>query len=309
MTADPRPRKLLDRMRDKLRTMHLALSTERAYVDWVRRFILFHGKRHPQEMGAREVEAFLTHLAVERNVAASTQNQALAALLFLYRNVLEQDFGWLKNVVLDIPRLQLTIRDAKGAKDRVTLLATAVAPRLRAQLEQVRRLHQQALDEGMAGVLLPHALKEKYPAAELELGWQYVFPSDRPARDPRSGALRRHHVDESGVQKAFRRAVQAAGIAKNVGCHSLRHSFATQLVARGIDLRTVQELLGHKDLRTTQIYVHIVQANGRDIPQELHDILMQQKALCDAMIDEKNKLINDFQMVKNCFNYKDCYQR
>jgi integron integrase len=311
---EPGKPRLLDQVRNRCRVRHLRPKTERAYVNWVRRFVVFHHMRHPLEMGAKEVTEFLTHLAVEGQVAASTQNQALSALLFLYREVLERDFGWLDNVVrarkpktlpvvyspeeamgiigelkgrrwlmgmqlyggglrlneclqqrvkdLDFERLQITVRDGKGEKDRVTLLPQAVVEPLKQHLVNVRQAHERALSEGFGGVQLPYALARKYPNAEREWGWQYVYPSDRPSRDPRSGAWRRHHLDESYMQDAVKAAIRKLGIEKQAGCHTFRHSFATHLLAAGVDIRTVQELLGHKDLRTTQIYTHVLNLNG-----------------------------------------------
>ena len=306
--------KLLDQVRHRCRLRHLALSTEDAYVGWIRRYILFHQKRHPLDMGGPEVTAFLTDLAVRGHVAASTQNQALSALLFLYREVLEQEFGWLNDVVrakkpkrlpvvftpeeamaiveelqgirwlmgmllyggglrlqeclrlrvkdLDFEHLQVTVREAKGDKDRFTLLPEAAVEPLQRQLRLVREAHERALREGYAGVELPHALSRKYPRADREWGWQYVFPSDHPSRDPRSGVWRRHHLDPSYLQKAVAAAIRKLGIAKQAGCHTFRHSFATHLLADGTDIRTVQELLGHQDVRTTQIYTHVLRFNG-----------------------------------------------
>ena len=306
--------RLLDRIRHAIRVRHMADSTEKAYVAWARRFILFHNKRHPLEMGKAEVSAFLTHLAVDANVAASTQNQALAALLFLYRTVLERDFGWLDNVVrakkpkhlpavftadeaeavigeltgvrwlvgmllyggglrisegvrsrvkdLDFDRPEITVRDAKGAKDRVTLLPETVVGPLKDHLARVREQHEQAMEAGYGGVHLPFALARKYPNAQFEWGWQYVFPASRPSRDPRSGAYRRHHWDPEDIQDGVRAAIRKLGINKHASCHTFRHTFATELLINDTDIRTVQELMGHKDVRTTQIYTHVLRQNS-----------------------------------------------
>ena len=306
--------KLLDQVRHQCRVRHRALSTEKSYVSWIRRFILFHNKRHPLDMGADEVEAFLTHLAVDGHVAASTQNQALSALLFLYREVLDHDFGWLDNVVraskpkrlpevyspeearlvinklgglrwlmgmllyggglrvmeclrlrikdLGFERLQVTVRDGKGEKDRVTLLPERVTGRLRQHIASVRERHEQAMRNGYGGVELPYALARKYPNAASEWGWQYVFPAVRPTMDPRSGTYRRHHLHASYIQKAVSTITRTLNIDRVVGCHTFRHSFATHLIADGVDIRTVQELMGHKDVRTTQTYTHVVKLNG-----------------------------------------------
>ncbi|MDX9954476.1 MAG: integron integrase [Anaerolineae bacterium] len=304
-------RKLLDQVSDALRLKHYALRTEEAYLHWIKRFILFHNKRHPREMGTPEIRAFLTHLAVEEHVAASTQTQAFSALLFLYREVLQQELdpldleairarkpkrlptvltktevqrvlaqmsGVQKLVAqllygsglrlmeglrlrvhdLEFERLEIQVRDGKGAQDRITMLPATLVEPLRIHLLQVQQLHTQDLERGYGCVFLPDALERKYPHACREWGWQYVFPSDRIAQDPRSEALRRHHLHESGVQKAVRAAAQAAGIVKHVGPHTFRHSFATHLLEAHYDIRTVQELLGHKDVKTTMIYTHVL---------------------------------------------------
>ncbi|MGB9618333.1 MAG: integron integrase [Desulfomonilaceae bacterium] len=311
---EPQPKKLLDQVRDAIRRKHFSIRTEEAYVDWIRRFILFHDKRHPKDMGAPEIEAFLTHLAVEKHVAASTQNQAFSALLFLYREVLKIELdasihaaravkpkrlptvltkdevrrviahlsGPHKLIVqllygsglrlleclrlrvkdLDFSYRTITVRDAKGHQDRVTMLPDSLIPPLRAHLKQVKRLHEEDLARGYGAVYLPDALAEKYPNASREWGWQYVFPADRLSVDPRSGAVRRHHMDESTVQRVVRAAAKAAGIPKSVSPHTFRHSFATHLLENGYDIRTVQELLGHKDVKTTMIYTHVLQRGG-----------------------------------------------
>ncbi len=309
----PAPR-LLDRLREALRARHYSLRTEEAYAGWVRRFILFHGKRHPREMGEREINTFLTDLAIAKKVSASTQTQALSALLFLYRDLLELPFPELEKVVrakkpkrlpvvltkeevrsvlsllegppalvarllygsglrlmealrlrvkdLDLPRHQITVRDGKGQKDRVTMLAASVRGTLVAHLERVRRLHGEDLAAGFGAVYLPDALSRKYPWAAKEWGWQWVFPAASLSFDPRSGVKRRHHLHERVVQVAVRSAVRAAGIAKPASCHTFRHSFATHLLEAGHDIRTIQELLGHKDVTTTMIYTHVLNRPG-----------------------------------------------
>ena len=306
--------KLLDRLRHAVRLRHLALSTEKAYVYWCRRYILYHNKRHPLDMGKEEVELFLTHLAVDQHVSPSTQNQAFSALLFLYREVLECEFGWLDDVVrakrpkyipavfthaestailkrlrgvnwlvcklmygsglrgiealrlrvkdLDLERLQIVIRDAMGHKDRVTILPKTIDKPLREHLLDVKRRHQQAMRDGYGGVELPYALERKYSGAPLEWGWQYVFPAAKPSIDPSSGARRRHHLDRSSIQRAVRRAMREAGIYRHAGLHTFRRSSATRLLEQGTDIRSVQELLGHNDVRTTQISTHVLKQDS-----------------------------------------------
>lgn len=306
----PQAKGLLEEVRRQVRVRHYSLRTEQAYVGWVRRFVWAYGRRHPRELGGKEVEAFLTQLAADGNVAAGTQNQALAALLFLYREVLGVDLPWMEEVVrakrprrvpvvlsreetarllgvmrgeswlmaamlygtgmrlmecvrlrvkdVDFDRREIVVRDGKGAKDRHVPLPEKLRPQLSASIERAGILHARDVAEGGGDVWLPHALARKYMGASRQLGWQYVFPASRKSKDPRSGELRRHHVDEGILQRAVKRAREEAGIVKPVTCHSLRHSFATHLLEAGSDIRTVQELLGHKDLSTTQIYTHVL---------------------------------------------------
>jgi integron integrase len=317
---DARP-KLLQVVREKMRARHFSYRTEQAYVAWMRRFVLYHGKRHPREMGAVEVETFLTHLAIERRVSASTQNQALGAILFLYRHVLEISLPWLENIVrarksmhvpvvlprrdvqsllaaleppfdlialllygsglrltealrlrvkdVDFEYSQIVVRDGKGKKDRVTILADTAAAALRTHLVAVKARHELAMKRGYGGVEVPQRLAQKYPLAPTDWAWQYVFPAARPGRDPRSGAVRRHHLHETSVQRAVRVAARKLGIAKPVGPHTLRHCFATHLLERGYDIRTVQELMGHSDVRTTQIYTHVMKKGAGAVKSPL----------------------------------------
>lgn len=310
------PKKLLDQVRDAIRLKHYAYRTEETYVQWIRRYILFHNKRHPKEMGNAEIEAFLTHLAVEGQVSASTQNQALSALLFLYREVLKLEVanvnairakrpqyvptvltkqeaiaviqhcdGIYQLVVkllygsglrlveglrlrvkdVDFAQQQIVVRDGKGSKSRVTMLPSSIAAELQDHLVGVQRQHQRDLSRGLGSVNLPFALERKYPNANREWIWQYVFPSGSISKDPRSGLLYRHHLHESGVQKSVKRAARAVRLTKRIGCHTFRHSFATHLLESGYDIRTIQELLGHRNVKTTMIYTHVLNRGGRGV--------------------------------------------
>jgi len=321
MASPPPSLRLLDKVRERIRLKHYSIRTEQAYVDWIKRFILFHGKRHPEDMGAPEIVAFLTDLAVERNVAAATQNLARSALLFLYREILVIGLPWLEGVQhakrpsrlpvvltrdevrrvldrfdgthrligallygaglrimegvrlrvkdVDFERREIVVRDGKGAKDRVTMLPRNALVRLRVHLREVRTLHERDLAEGFGAVYLPAALERKWRNAAREWGWQYVFPASTRSTDPRSGAVRRHHLSDQAFQRAMRQAVRDAGIVKPATPHSLRHSFATHLLESGYDIRTVQELLGHSDVSTTMIYTHVLNRGGRAVVSPL----------------------------------------
>lgn len=316
----PTPR-LYDRTIEILRTLHYSRRTERSYVDWIRRYLAFHGHQHPCRLAEEAVNRFLSHLAVAGNVSASTQNQALAALLFLYQHVLERPLDHLGGVVrarrsrrlpvvltrdevgrvlaalsgihrlialllygsglrlleglrlrvkdVDFARGELTVREGKGDKDRRTMLPDAAVAGLREQIDRVRVLHQRDLARGFGSVELPWALERKLPGAAREFCWQYVFPATTIGTDPRSGIRRRHHLHESAVSRAISAAVRRTGLAKRVTAHTFRHSFATHLIEAGYDIRTVQELLGHSDVRTTMIYTHVLNRGGRGVQSPL----------------------------------------
>jgi integron integrase len=321
-TSSPQGKKLLDQLRDQIRLKQYSPRTEKTYIYWVREYILFHDKRHPREMGVLEINQFITHLVVERKASASTQNQALSAILFLYRAVLKIELnenelsftrpkkGKRVPVVLtpaearviishltrpykimvqimygsglrlmeclrlrvkdfDFGNRSLSVYDGKGGDDRITMLPESIITPLQVHLEQVKTLHQKDLAKGFGSVYLPFALERKYPAAHRQWIWQYAFPASTLYTDPETGLTRRHHIHETALQKAIREATRQAGINKRVTPHTFRHSFATHLLQNGYDIRTVQELLGHKDVKTTMIYTHVLHRSGLAVKSPL----------------------------------------
>jgi integron integrase len=308
-------------VRDAIARLHYSARTEEAYVHWIKRFIYFSGKRHPADMGAEEVTAFLNHLARQREVAAATQTQALSALLFLYRQVLGQSLPWLDTLDrvrrparmpsvltrdeahrllacmkgtkwlmasllygaglrlreclklrvkdVDFGYRQILVREGKGAKDRVTMLPGTLMAPLQQHLARVKALHERDLQRGVGDVELPDALARKYPRAQYEWGWKWVFPSHKLSADPKTGVIRRHHVYENYLIRGVKNAARSAGIAKHVSCHTLRHSFATHLLESGYDIRTLQDLLGHQSVETTMIYAHVMNKGGRGVSSPL----------------------------------------
>lgn len=319
--SPPQAKKLLDQVSDAIRIKHYSFRTEKTYVEWIKRFILFHNKRHPKEMGADEIQAFIAHLATERTVSASTQNQALSAVMFLYRHVLKKDvdipsdsfraqksktlpvvlsqqeaLAVIKNMTgvaqlmtkilygsgirlaeclrlrvkdIDFGNRQIMVRDGKGEDDRATILPDSVIPPLEAHLKTVQAIHQKDLKDGFGETSLPYALSKKYPSAAKEWMWQYVFPASVRSVDPVSKRTKRHHLDPSVLQKAIRQSALSIGLTKPVTPHTFRHSFATHLLQSGYDIRTIQELLGHKDVKTTMIYTHVLQRGGLAVKSPL----------------------------------------
>ena len=328
MSTYQKDRKLIDEVRDVMRLHHYSIHTERTYCDWIKRYVRYHSMTNRQDLidGEAKIEAFLTHLAVDKTVSPSTQNQAMNALVFLYKQVLKKPLDGKINAVrarkkvnvpvvmtreevasiialmegtpqlavkllygsglrilealrlraqdIDYEFKQITVRSGKGAKDRVTPLPSSVIPLLKNHLLRVKVIHEQDLNQGYGEVYMPYALARKYPNAAKEWNWQYVFPARNLANDPRSSKVRRHHVDPSVINKAIKVAVRKTGLTKRISAHTFRHSFATHLLQRGTDIRTIQSLLGHKDVATTMIYTHVLQQGGHGVLSPLDDLVV-----------------------------------
>ena len=313
--------KLLKKVRQEIRRRNYSYSTEKSYTDWIKQFIRFHNMQHPNQLAEKDIVRFLNYLAQSRDVAASTQNQALCAIVFLYKNVLKSEIGNLKNLKrakkskslptvlsknevksllkelegipylvasllyggglrisealslrvkdIDFDYMQITVRSGKGKKDRITMLPDKLKPLLKDQIRKVHRLHQQDLARGFGRTILPNSLAKKYPDAATEFGWQYIFPARYRRKDPKSGVRHRYHISPKNIQRAFKKAVKTTGIKKKASPHTLRHSFATHLLSNGYDIRTVQDLLGHKNLKTTSIYLHVLNRGGHGVKSPL----------------------------------------